>query len=116
MSERRFIQIQTTFPDAASAREVAQFLVESRLVACAQVAPTIESSYVWQGEICCETEALLLCKTRANLFSTLRAVIAARHSYKCPQIVGMPLEFISPDYEEWLDAQIQPDAQVGGTL
>lgn len=111
MSDQRFIQIQTTFPDVESARELANYLVETRLVACAQIAPSIESRYVWQGETCCEQEALLLCKTRANLFSTLRAVIAARHSYECPQIDGTSLDYISPDYAKWLDEQLQSNAE-----
>ena len=33
MSDQRFIQIQTTFPDVESARELANYLVETRLVA-----------------------------------------------------------------------------------
>lgn len=107
MTDCRFIQVQTTFADVAAAREVARMLVESRLVACAQIIPSIESFYSWNGEQCCDTEAALLCKTRASLFSTLRAVIVARHQYECPQIVGTPLEYLSPDYEAWLDEQLQ---------
>lgn len=98
-----YIQLQITYPTYEEAQESVSFLVSSKLAACAQLIEGIESRYVWQGESYAKTETLLLCKTRAELFNRVVAEISARHSYQCPQIVGVELSLISSDYEAWLD-------------
>ncbi len=101
-----FIQIQATYPSMEDARNVAAFLVDSKLAACAQIVPSIESRYIWRGEVCVDEEVLLLCKTRAGLFERVAAEISKRHSYECPQIIGTPLEFVSASYAVWLNENI----------
>ena len=101
-----FIQVQITYPNVKEAQNAAKTLVDRRLVACAQIIPQIESRYVWQGKTNVDSEALLLCKTRSTLFERLAEVVASEHSYECPQIVGVPLEFIASSYRDWLDEQI----------
>ncbi len=101
-----YIQLQITYPTLTEARDSALFLVESKLAACTQVIDRIESCYVWQGETRVEFEALLLCKSRACLFDRIVKEITERHSYECPQIVGVPLDFVSPLYAAWLDESI----------
>jgi len=101
-----FIQVQITYPTAEEARNAAKTLVERRLVACAQILPQIESRYVWRGQTHVDVESLLLCKTRSTLFDRLAEVVASAHSYECPQIVGVPLDFIASSYRDWLDEQI----------
>lgn len=103
----KYIQLQITFPALEEAQEAAAFLVESKLAACAQVIPGVQSRYVWQGETCESAEVLLLCKTRSALFTCVAAEISSRHSYDCPQIVGVPLDFISSSYAKWLDENIR---------
>ena len=102
----KYVQIQTTFPSIEEAQNAAAFLVDSRLAACAQVISAIQSRYVWLGETCVENEILLLFKTRAELFERVAAEVSARHSYECPQFVGVSLEFVSASYEKWLDENI----------
>jgi len=106
MTSSSFIQVQITYPNVEEAKSAAKTLVERRLVACAQILPQIESRYVWQGKTNVDVESLLLCKTRATLFNRLAEVVAAEHSYECPQIVGVPLQFVAPSYRDWLDEQI----------
>lgn len=107
MDGAEFIQIQTTWPTRAEAEDAARFLVEERLVACAQLLGPIESRYVWAGKTENSEEFLLLTKTRAALFDAVATAISERHSYEVPQIVGVPLAFVAPSYAAWLDAQIR---------
>ena len=104
-----FIQVQITYPNVEEAQNAAKTLVNRRLVACAQIIPQIESRYVWQGKTRVDSETLLLCKTRSTLFERLAEVVASEHSYECPQIVGVPLEFIASSYRDWLDEQTVDD-------
>ncbi|MBP5620384.1 MAG: divalent-cation tolerance protein CutA [Thermoguttaceae bacterium] len=105
----KYVQIQTTFPSFDEAQNAAAFLVDSKLAACAQIVPDIQSRYVWLGKSCVDNEFLLLCKTRVELFERVVSELAARHSYECPQIVGVPLEFVSDSYAKWLDESILND-------
>ena len=41
------------------------------------------------------------------LFDEVSALVAAEHSYEVPQITAVPLDDLSPSYEEWLAAQIR---------
>ncbi len=102
-----FIQLQITYPSREDAQEAAKYLVSSRLVACAQIVADVESRYVWQGKTCVDTEMLLLCKTREELFETVAEEVSKRHPYDCPQIVALPIAFISASYAAWLDENIK---------
>ncbi len=101
-----YIQLQITYPTLAEARDASLFLVESKLAACVQIIDRLESRYVWQGATCVGFEALLLCKSRECLFDQIVKEIMARHPYECPQIVGVPLDFVSPSYAAWLNESI----------
>lgn len=102
-----YIQLQITYPNVSEAQNAAKFLVDSRLAACVQIASGIESRYVWQDKTCVDSEVLLLCKTRAELFDEIAAKIMERHSYDCPQIVGTELKFVVPLYAKWMDDNIK---------
>lgn len=100
-----FIQIQTTYPDEASARRAARYLVEHRVVACAQVLGPIHSTYFWEGRLEESTEWLCLLKTRRLLFEMAAETIRVHHPYECPQIVATPIASMSNDYSQWLVEQ-----------
>ena len=52
-----------TIDDPAKAAEIAKALVEKKLAACVNILPEIRSIYQWKGEICDDSERLLLIKT-----------------------------------------------------
>lgn len=101
-----FIQLQITFPNKNEAEKIAQSLVESHKVACVQIIGPIQSFYYWKEKLENDEEFLLLAKTRSSYFNMLSEEINLAHSYECPQIVALPIEYISPDYESWLENQI----------
>ena len=41
----------STFPDAETARRIAEQLVTEHLVACANILPGVQSIYHWQGKL-----------------------------------------------------------------
>jgi periplasmic divalent cation tolerance protein len=96
------IIITTTFPAQDAAKAAARLLVEKRLAACVQLLP-INSFYSWEGEICDESEVLLLIKSRAALFGEISAVIKENHTYEVPQIVQIPIADGLPEYLRWIE-------------
>ncbi len=75
-------------PDAATAREIADFLLARRLVACAQLSAPVESRFRWQGSLETAREVVLLVKTRSPLFGEVASAIRALHPYETPAITG----------------------------
>ena len=101
-----FIQIQVTFPVAQLAHEMATTLVQKKLVACAQVCGTVQSVYTWNG--ICETsqETLMLAKTASSFFEHVESAVRAKHPYKCPQIIALPIVIANADYLDWMHEQL----------
>lgn len=95
-----------TIITAASEQDAAALgtvLVEERLAACANIIPRIRSIYRWNGRICDESEAMLLIKTRAELFETVRQRVKALHTYEVPEITGMDISRGDPMYLDWIE-------------
>jgi len=84
------------------ARRIADHLVETRVAACVQILPEIESVYRWNGEVQREKEALILVKTTAEKFGELEKSVRAIHSYETPEIIAVPASQVSEPYRAWL--------------
>jgi periplasmic divalent cation tolerance protein len=98
-----YIVCFVTINDRDRAAEIAQTLVEKKLVACVNIVPEIRSIYSWQGEICDETEILLIMKTRSSLFTELERTIKNLHPYEVPEIVALDIQEGLADYLRWID-------------
>lgn len=84
------------------ARRIADHLVETRLAACVQILPEIESIYRWNENVQREKEVLVLAKTTAEQFAELEKEVRAIHSYETPEILAVPASQISGPYRAWL--------------
>ena len=96
----------STFPDADTAARIARTLIEDRLAACVNVVPTVRSIYHWQGQICDETETLVVIKTTAERYAALAAKITELHPYQVPEVIALPLADGHPPYLAWLAEQV----------
>ena len=94
-------------PDAACGHDLAQQMVTARLAACVSVLPGIRSHYVWQGAVCDSEEALLMIKTTADAWPSLRAWIQAHHPYQVPEIIAQAIDDGHVPYLAWLSEQVQ---------
>jgi len=84
------------------AEKIANFLVEERLAACAQIIAPIESIYWWEGKVCREEEIFFMAKTTSDIFPRLVEAVQRLHSYKVPQLVFVPIADGSANYLDWL--------------
>jgi len=108
MTNRKFILIYVTTPNAELARTISLALVKERLIACANLLPAMESVYEWRGEIYEEKECVLLLKTRAYLFKQIEKRVQELHTYEVPCIVSLPIQQGSQPYFSWLWSQTTP--------
>jgi periplasmic divalent cation tolerance protein len=91
-----------TAPNREEASRIAETLVGSRLAACVQILPEIQSVYRWQGAIARENEVLLLAKTTNDQFNDLVSSVTSIHSYETPEIIALPITAAAETYLKWL--------------
>ena len=100
--------IYITAPNRDEAVKMARSLVESRLVACANVLEGATSLYWWEGKVQEDSEAVMICKTRTDLVETVIARVREIHPYSCPCVVALPISAGNPAFLDWIDAETSP--------
>lgn len=102
MAMSDFLFCYITCENSSEAKMIAKDLVGSRIAACANIIPGMESVYWWNDEINEGTETILVLKIRATDFGVLEKRVLELHSYDCPCIVALPIEQAGADYTKWL--------------
>ncbi|MEK7285976.1 MAG: divalent-cation tolerance protein CutA [Nitrospirota bacterium] len=97
------IVVLITAPSKKEAEEISNALIETKLIACANVLSGIHSIFSWQGTICSEEETLLILKTKKALFVPICEAVKKMHSYRVPEIIALPIVEGSSEYLQWLD-------------
>jgi periplasmic divalent cation tolerance protein len=100
----RFAIVLVTAPDLKTARALATCALQSRLVACVNLVPGIESHYWWQGKLERSSEVLLVMKTMKRKLVALEKLILNKHPYDTPEFVVVPLIGGTARYLAWLAA------------
>jgi len=88
------------------AEKIANFLVEERLAACAQIIAPIRSIYWWEDKVCRDDEIFFMAKTTRDVFPRLVEAVERLHSYKVPQLVYVPIADGSATYLDWLQGMV----------
>ena len=96
-------------PDAASARAIADALVNERLAACVSRLPGLESTYRWQDRVEHANEVLLLIKTAAERLEALTARVQTLHPYELPELIAVEAAGGLAPYLAWVADQTRDD-------
>jgi len=86
--------------------KIAAQLLSKRIIACANIVPSIDSVFRWKGKIRRQKESLLLCKIRKKDFSKAAKEIEACHSYSIPCIALLDIDGLNNAYGGWLASEI----------
>lgn len=100
------IVVLVTAASGEEASRLAAMMVSSRLAACVQILPAIESVFRWQEKIERQSEVLLLVKTDKAKFEALEREVSVLHSYETPEIIALPIVAGSSPYLRWLTDNI----------
>lgn len=100
--ESEFIQIYWTCGSLDEARQTARYLVEKKLVACANIIPWIESIFLWNEQLDTAQETKVIFKTHAAQFEAVKEAILARSKYDVPEILMVPILGGNQEYLEWV--------------
>ncbi len=103
---QRPVLILWTSKDLPEARQIAQALLEARLIACASIIPKVESLFSWQGKIESAEECKIFLKTDARYFEAVKEKILSRCSYEVPEILQIEITGGNPAYLSWLQNEL----------
>ncbi len=101
------IVVLITASSPEEAKKISSALIDAGLAACANIVPSIQSIFKWQGNICDESESLVIAKTKLTLFESLKVKVKETHSYEVPEIIALPIVAGSEDYLKWIDDETE---------
>lgn len=99
--------VLTTTDSLDLAHTIASALVQERDAACVNIVPEIRSIYRWEGKICDEREFLLIIKSTAAKFESIRSRIRAFHTYQVPEVIAFPITAGDAPYLSWLHSSVE---------
>jgi periplasmic divalent cation tolerance protein len=97
-----YVLVLVSCPDKGEAARIGRMAVEKRLAACATLIPEARSVYRWKGRVEEADEALLILKTREELFQRLERLVAENHPYTVPEIISLKIDEGHIPYLEWI--------------
>lgn len=98
-----YIVIYCTVPNKKEGKDIAKALVKNGLAACVNIVDKIESVFSWDGKLCEEREALLIIKTKQELFTKINHTIQKLHSYNVPEVIALPIVEADETYLKWIE-------------
>lgn len=102
-----FIIIYCTVPNKKEGKEIARALIENKFAACINIIDKVESVFSWDGEMTEEKEALLVIKTKKELFGNVKHVIQKLHSYTVPEVISVPIAQADETYLKWIEHEVR---------
>src|SRR5262245_4153799 len=96
--------VLVTGPDIKTARELSRAALRSRLVACANLVPGVESHYWWRKKLESSREVLIVFKTTKPNLPALEKLVLTRHPYDTPEMIVLTLNSGTARYLNWITA------------
>ncbi|MCU0563197.1 MAG: divalent-cation tolerance protein CutA [Desulfobacterales bacterium] len=90
------------------ARRIGRGLVESRLAACVNILPGMQSVYRWEGKVEEAVEVVVIAKTTASCVAALTERVKSLHSYDCPCVVSLKVDGGHQHFLDWIGANVSP--------
>lgn len=101
------ILVYTTFPEEKTASDVCQYLLEERLIACANMMPKGASLYRWEGEVKKTFEVVVFLKTTEEVMPKLKEILRCKHPYDSPCLLSLPVSDGLPAFLSWIQAETE---------
>ena len=84
---------------------MASDIIHMNLAACINIIP-INSVYRWEGELCDDSEDLLLIKTTQEAVEKLTNAIVQIHPYALPEVIALPVLTGFSRYLTWVAGEV----------
>jgi len=101
----KFCSVFIPCKNSREAKKIAKHLLESHLVACANILPGMESMFLWNGKIERASEVLLMLKSKQSCLKKLKEQAKKLHSYECPVIEMLEIKDGNQEFFSWMDRE-----------
>jgi len=81
---------------------IGEELVSRRHAQCVNILPVPRSIYRWKGNICHDSEYLLVIKTSENRFEEVKGTIQELHVYELPEIISFLTHEVEEEFRKWV--------------
>ncbi len=108
MRRQDLIVVVPTVGTEEQALDIAHELIRKRQAACVNLLPNVHSIYRWKGRVCDDGEFLLLIKTRAKEFDSVRDTIQRINTYELPEVLAYRVDEASPAFARWISQMTEP--------
>lgn len=98
----QYIEITWTTGSLDEARKVSRYLVQERLVACAQIVPWIESIFMWNNQLETAQESKVVMKAHLEHYPAIEEVIVKNSSYDLPEILYHLIDGGKEEFLSWI--------------
>lgn len=103
----------TTVGDEEQGNLIARELIARRHAACVNMIQGVKSFYRWKGNICRDSEFMLIIKTMADEYSAVTTTIQELHSYEVPEILAFEISEGEAGFLDWVAHSIDKEADFG---
>ncbi len=107
MPRARITAVYITASSLKEARMIASHLLNKRLIACANILPSVESLYYWKGKRRSHQEVIIVAKTVPRVRRRIVAEVRSIHSYDVPCIVFLPVDGGNPAFLSWVAGELK---------
>lgn len=94
-------------PDEATAKAIADVLIQERLASCVNRVAGVRSTYFWDGRLRDDGEILLIIKTTQTRLGELETRLKALHPYDLPELIAIPAVGGNEAYLSWVRQGVQ---------
>ena len=101
-----FIFVYLVFANEKQAETIGINLVESGVIACINILPSITSIYSWENKIHKNSETAAFLKTTKEMYEQVEVRIKSLHSYNTPCILAMDVSLGNKDFLNWITEQM----------
>jgi len=89
------------------AKRIAKALVATKVAACVNVIPGLESFFWWEGIVDSSRESLLMIKTKERHLKKVMKLVKNLHSYQVPEIIALNISSGYRPYLDWIDESLR---------
>ncbi|HSL03894.1 MAG TPA: divalent-cation tolerance protein CutA [Nitrospiraceae bacterium] len=104
-SAGQVLVILVTMDNHEEAVRIGEEMVNTKLAACANIIPGIQSIYRWKGNVITAQEVLLILKSTKSRYRALEKAIKAMHTYEIPEIIALPVKEGLDRYMGWVRSE-----------
>ncbi|HTM23581.1 MAG TPA: divalent-cation tolerance protein CutA [Vicinamibacterales bacterium] len=102
MTETEYVVVLTTLSVEADAEAFAEAIVGSRVAACVNILPPMQSVYRWHDGVERAPERQVVIKTSRDRLGPLWERVRALHSYEVPEFIVIPIVDGHAPYLRWI--------------